>query len=149
MADVPTVKRKSGQSLKRQERQIVVNVFNYIKTKNPDKSASWLAAETATATGTSKNMVLNIRSEAARGPLRTPNKKRRSRGARSNSRKVKYNAFVRSGIRIEVHEFYFKNQPPTLYSLLAAVNNDLYLPDFKRTTLLVLLKEVGFIYEKR
>jgi hypothetical protein len=58
MADVPTVKRKSGQSLKRQERQIVVNVFNYTKANNPDKSVSWLAAETATATGTSKNTVL-------------------------------------------------------------------------------------------
>jgi hypothetical protein len=40
---------------------------------------SWLAAETAPATGTSKNMVFNIQSEAARGPLRTPNKKRRRR----------------------------------------------------------------------
>jgi hypothetical protein len=57
MADVPTVKRKSEQSLKRQERHIVVNVFNYIKAKNPDMSVGWLAAETATATDTSKNTV--------------------------------------------------------------------------------------------
>jgi transposase len=117
--------------------------------KNTDKSSSWLAAETATATGTSKNTVFNIRSEAARGPLRTPNKKRRSRGTRSSSRKVKYNDCVRSGIRRKVHEFYFKNQPPTLNSLLVAVNNDLSLPYFKRTTLYVLLKELGFVYEKR
>jgi hypothetical protein len=61
---------------------------------------------------------------------------------------VKYD-FVRSGIRRKVHEFYFKNQPPTLNSLLAAVNNELDLPDFKRTTLYVLLKELGFVYEKR
>jgi hypothetical protein len=71
MVDVPNVKRKSGQSLKR---QVVVNVFDYIKANNSDKSVSWLAAETATATGTSKNTVFNIRSEAARGPLRTQNK---------------------------------------------------------------------------
>jgi transposase len=127
----------------------VVNVFDYIKGKNPDESVSWLAAETATAAGTSKNTVLNIRSEAARGPLRTLNKKRRSRGTRSNSRKVKYNDFVRNGKGRKVHEFYFKNQPPTLNSILAAVNNDLDLPDFKRTTLYVLLKELGFVYEKR
>jgi hypothetical protein len=85
----------------------VINVFNYIKAKNPDKSISWLAAETATATGTSKNTVFDIQSEAARGPLRTSNNKRRSRGIRSNSRKVKYNDFVRSGIRRKVHEFYW------------------------------------------
>jgi hypothetical protein len=36
-----------------------------------------------------------------------------------------------------------------LNSLLAAVNNDLDLPDFKRTTSYVLLKELGFLYEKR
>jgi hypothetical protein len=52
-ADIPNVKRKSGQSLKRQERQSVVNVCYYIKAKKPNKSGSWLAAETATATGTS------------------------------------------------------------------------------------------------
>jgi uncharacterized protein (UPF0147 family) len=61
---------------------------------------------------------------------------------------VKYD-FVRSGIRRKVHEFYFKNQPPTLSSPLAAVNNDPDIPDFKRTTLYVLLKEMGFVYEKR
>jgi hypothetical protein len=32
---------------------------------------------------------------------------------------------------------------------LAAVNNDPDLPDFKRTTLYVLLKELDFVYEKR
>jgi hypothetical protein len=80
MADVPTVKRKSGQSLEMQERQIAVNVLNYIKAKNPDESVCWLAAETATATGTSKNTVFKILSEAARDPLRTSNNKRRNRG---------------------------------------------------------------------
>jgi hypothetical protein len=61
---------------------------------------------------------------------------------------VKYDDFVRSGIRRKVHEFHFKNQPPTLNSLLAAVNNDLDLPDFKRTTSYVLLKELGFVLRR-
>jgi hypothetical protein len=125
MADVPAVKRKSRQSLKRQERQIVVNIFffSYIKAKNPDKSVNWLAAET-TATGISRGTMFNIQSEAAQGPLRTPNNKWQSRGTQSKSRKVKCNDFIRRGTRRKVHEFYFKNQPPTLSSLLATVNND-------------------------
>jgi hypothetical protein len=49
-ADAPAVKYTSGLSLKRQERKIVVNVFNYIKAKNRGKSVSLLVNETAAAT---------------------------------------------------------------------------------------------------
>jgi hypothetical protein len=49
-AGAQTVKYTSGLSLKRQERKIVVHVFNYIKAKNPGKSVSLLVNEAATAT---------------------------------------------------------------------------------------------------
>jgi hypothetical protein len=47
-AYAPAVNYKSGLSLKRQEKQIVVNVFNYKKAKNHDKSVTLLVTETAT-----------------------------------------------------------------------------------------------------
>jgi hypothetical protein len=41
-----------------------------------------------------------------------------------------------------VHEFYFKNQPPTLSLLLVALHNVPSHPDFKR-------KELGTVYWKK
>lgn len=53
-------------------------------------------------------------------------------------------------IRRKVHTFFFNNELPTLDKILAAVNDDESLPDFSRSTLYKLLKEVlKFKYLKR
>jgi hypothetical protein len=46
MDNFASAKRKSGQVLRNKERQIVVNVFNYLKRLNPDKSVNWIVSET-------------------------------------------------------------------------------------------------------
>jgi hypothetical protein len=79
----------------------------------------------------------------------TPNKKIQSKGVRRNSREVKYDDFIRSSMRRKVHEFYFRNQPPTLNSVLTAINKDPDLPNFKKSTLPALLREIGFEYSKK
>ena len=79
-----------------------------------------------------------------------PTKKEQDeRAQRKNSKFEKYNNFVLSAVRRKVHEFFFRNKPPTLNSILMAVNSDPDLPDFKRTTLYELLKDLGFVYERR
>jgi hypothetical protein len=83
--DFASAKRKSGPVLRSKERQIAVKVFNYLKRPNPDKSVNWTVSETAEATGISKTLFFKIRTESARGPLVTPNKKRQSNGVRRNS----------------------------------------------------------------
>jgi hypothetical protein len=93
-----------------------------------------------------RKLVSKIRSESARGPLVTPNKKRQSKGLRRNNREVKYDDFIRSSIRRKVYEFYFRNQTPTLNSILNAINKD---KNFKKSTLHVLLREIGFEYVKK
>ena len=49
------------------------------------------------------------------------------------SRKIKYNDFVRSAIRIKVHDFFRDNIPLTIDVILNVVHED-HLPTFKRTT---------------
>jgi hypothetical protein len=144
MDNFTSAKRKSGQMLRSKERQIVVNFFNYLKRLKTDKSVNWIVSETAETTGISKTSVFKIRSESARGPLVTPNKKRQIKGVRRNSGEVKYDDFIRSSIRRKVHEFYFRNQPPTLNLVLTATNKDRDLTNFKKSTVYVLLREIGF-----
>jgi hypothetical protein len=62
---------------------------------------------------------------------------------------VKYDDFIRSFICRKAHEFYFRNQPPTLNSVLTAINKDPDLPNFKKATLHVLLREIGFEFAKK
>jgi hypothetical protein len=112
---------KNGQVLRSKERQIVLTVFNYVKRFNPDKSVNWIVSETTAATGISRTSVFKIRSESARDPLVTPNKKRQSKGIVG-----KHDDIIRSSMRRKVHEFYFRNQPPTLNSILDAIYKDHY-----------------------
>lgn len=149
MCDPPTIKRKRGKVLHSGEKQMVVNIYNYLKGKNPGKPVQWIADETAAAVGVSSTTVFATRREAASGTIKTPNKKRKSRCIRVNSREAKYDDFVRSAIRRKVHSFYMKNVPPTLKSILAAVNSDNDLPNFKKSSFHLLLKEMGFTYSKR
>jgi hypothetical protein len=51
-------------------------------------------------------------------------KKRQSKGVCRNSREVKYDRFFRSSMCRNVQEFPFLYQPPTLNSILSAINKE-------------------------
>lgn len=128
--------RKNGQQLMRKEKQVVLDIFNFIKARNPDTSVSWLAADFATVT--------DVNREVPGGSLTTPKKKRPSSSSRSNRRQEKHKDSFRCAIRWIIYKFYFKNQTPTMSSLLTAVNSYYDLPEFNVTILYVLLKESGY-----
>jgi hypothetical protein len=67
MAGIPVVKSKNWQPLMREERQIVFDIFNFIKARHSDTPVSWLAAVVAAATGVSRKF--------PRCSLTTPKKK--------------------------------------------------------------------------
>jgi hypothetical protein len=74
VAYTPTLKRQTGQSLKKQEGQIVVSVSNCIRTENRDESISRLATVTITAASISKNYGILVP-----GLIRLRNKRRQAR----------------------------------------------------------------------
>lgn len=57
--------------------------------------------------------------------------------------------FDREAIRRKIHEFFFKNEIPTVEKVLRVINDDEDLPNFKRTTFLKLLKKINFKFERR
>lgn len=52
-------------------------------------------------------------------------------------------------IRRIVHQFFFRNEIPTIDNVLGAVNDDESLPNFKRSTFHKLLKSLDFKYVRR
>lgn len=52
--------------------------------------------------------------------------------------------FHRFAIRKKVHEFFWKNEPPSVDKILKSVNDDEDLPNFKRLTFHKVLKDLQF-----
>ena len=48
-----------------------------------------------------------------------------------------------------MHEFYFRNELPTINKVLKSVNDDTDLPTFKKRTFYHLQKELHFTYSRR
>ncbi|KAK8776971.1 hypothetical protein V5799_029684 [Amblyomma americanum] len=92
-------------------------------------------------TGVSPRTVAKIKAERLCGPLAHP-KKRPHDVKISSSRTVKNESFTVHAIRLKVHSMYAKREVPTLDSVRKAVNEDDDLPNFKKTTLWRLMKDV-------
>lgn len=54
----------------------------------------------------------------------------------------------RNGIRQKVHAIWLRRKLPTVDTILAEVNGDPGLPDFKRTTLFMTIKKLDFVFTK-
>lgn len=147
MAEVQ--KRKKGQILNHNEKQLILNLMHYLKEKNSRTSVTELVKEISKATGCSERTIYKIRKEASKGLTAITTKTRLRKRENKNSRNVKYDSYVKSSIRIKVHNYFYQNSAPTLNTILCLVNSDPDLPKFKRTTLHTLLKEIGFVYEQK
>ncbi|KAL0275935.1 UNVERIFIED_CONTAM: hypothetical protein PYX00_003645 [Menopon gallinae] len=141
-------KRKKGQILNNNEKQLILNLMHYLRERNSGTSVSELIREISKATGCSERTIYKIRKEASKGltakTCRTKPRKRENK----NSRNFKYDSYVKSSIRMKVHNYMYEKSAPTLNAILCLVNSDSDLPNFKRTTLHTLLKEIGFVYEQ-
>lgn len=142
-------KRKKGQVLNNNERQLILNLINYLKKKHSEKSISEVIREISKATGCSERTIYKIRKEASKGITVINNRTRLRKNENKNSRNIKYDSFIKSLIRKKIHNHFLQNISPTLNTILSLVNNDSNLPNFKRSTLHTLLKEIGFVYEQK
>lgn len=109
----------------------------------PLESQRSLINKTVEATGSSESTVKRIIKENKTGKLQTPGKKR-------PNKKIfeKLDNFDLSVIRRVVHEFYSKNETPTLSKLLKKLKEDIDFP-YGVTHLYKLLKFLGFQYKKK
>lgn len=62
---------------------------------------------------------------------------------------TKIDDFDKNAIRRTIHGFWFEKQLPTLDKILSRINTTEGLPQFTRTTLYSLLRQMGFKYQQR
>jgi hypothetical protein len=61
----------------------------------------------------------------------------------------KYSNFELEAIRRKVHQYFFKNEIPTLKKIRDDINNDAELPNLTLSTLRRLMYDIGFVFAKR
>lgn len=138
-------KHKQGKPLKSGQKEMILYCFNKLSEKCPNAKVKSIEKDVSDLLGVSATSVHSVRNEFKdTGILKTPGKKRKS-----VQRVEKYDDFTLSVVRKKVHEFFLKNEPPTLNKVLESVNADPDLPDFSRSTLHRLMTDIGFEFKAR
>lgn len=141
----PPRKRSKKGHLSIQEKEIILNVYrkeiNYYNTLPVDQVVKIVAK----STGVCATTVYKIIKEYKHGHTLVGPKENRSRPKLLDS----VDDFDQHAIRRKVHEFYFRNEIPTIDKVLEVVNSDEHLPTFKRTTFYKLLQKLSFKYVGR
>lgn len=143
--EVAARKRKKGENFSRKEKQMIINVYNYFSSSMNVSSA---VQEASKALGCSKRTIYNVKREQQIGQLSSPKKAKKRKHVQINDRLHTYDDNTQALIRRKVHEFFIQNTPPTLNTILVAVNNDDDMPIFTRATLHRLLHDIGFEFQK-
>jgi transposase len=139
------VKHRKGKTLKSGERQLIRNVYNSVKEQNPNITVKNIAKTVAKNTGIGVASVFRVlRDFKENGKSVTPSKNRKKSKAFE-----KVDDFTKTAIRRKVHDFYFRNEIPTINKVLKSVNEDCDLPDFTRTTFYRILKSLNFNFVSR
>ena len=114
MSSPPVVKHSRGKPISFKEKNVVLNVHKYLKSKHDDLTQQSLTALTAQTTGISKRSIYRIITEKrSTGKLQTPGKQRE--GAKGKyTRMKKIDDFTKCAIRRKVHDFFARNEMPTL-----------------------------------
>ena len=142
----PVKNHVRGIGLTSGEKMQVLNLYKTVSKDNPEICVRDLVDKVAKSIGIGVSSVYRIMKEyKSAGEFKSPVKnKPKTKTIISEADEI-----VKNAIRRKVHSFYFNKDNPTLDKILSAVNDDPDLPDFKRTTMFHLLKNLGFEYKKR
>ncbi|XP_072400288.1 uncharacterized protein [Diabrotica undecimpunctata] len=141
---LPKKRSKKGH-LSVDVKEIIVNVYKHELRENPALILSAVEKRVADKVGVSDSSVFKVIREYKTTHTLVAPKKCTTRKGKLES----VDDFDKVAIRRVVHQFFFRNEIPTIDRVLQQVNDDPNLPDFKRTTFYKLLKKLQFKFEKR
>ncbi|KAH7935614.1 hypothetical protein HPB52_010547 [Rhipicephalus sanguineus] len=146
-------KNKSGHILNNDSRNMIFHCYTYWRNREPERSVEDTSKFVAEMLGVSESTVFKVRREAkasssSGGNLSTPSRKR-PRNAEKRRRSTKYDSFTLCALRSCVHDFFRRNEIPTVEKITNEFSNRMDLPSLKRCAVRRLLAEIGFKYEKR
>uniref|UniRef100_A0A1B0F009 C2H2-type domain-containing protein n=1 Tax=Lutzomyia longipalpis TaxID=7200 RepID=A0A1B0F009_LUTLO len=139
-------RHQRGKALPFEKKEMVVNIYNETKEKNPEFGVTDLIQITAETSGIGKRSIWKIINDYRRNKTIVAPETTKKRHC--FSLKVRMNNFTKSAIRRRVNGLYLKRTAPGLQKAFEVVNNDKNLPDVKRSTFYNLLLGMNFTFVK-
>uniref|UniRef100_A0A1Y1N2A4 Uncharacterized protein n=1 Tax=Photinus pyralis TaxID=7054 RepID=A0A1Y1N2A4_PHOPY len=116
------IKQHSGNHFSRKEKCLIMNVLNYFKATMNIKAA---VKEASKALCCSERSIYAIRKEDQITAVASSKKPMKRKGTQINDRLCVYDNDVQALIRRKVHDSFIANIPPTMNTMLCAVNVNL------------------------
>lgn len=124
---------------------MIINLYNSTITKHPNLRVKEMCKLLSQKTGVGqKTIQLTISNYKNSKTIKSPN-----RTKIRQTFKEKMDDFERNAIRRMVHDFWLRQEIPTLTKILHAVNNNPTMNTYKKSTLHLLLGYLNFEYTKR
>lgn len=143
----PVAKNRHGQVIHSDKKQCIINIYKTVVTENPRILKDNAVRKVAESVGVGKSTVYRILSNY---------KKNHVDGIKSPENKKtrpcmfeKIDNFTKCAVRRKVHDFFLRNEQPTVEMVMNSVNDDSDLPNFKRTSFYGILKKLGFTFTTR
>lgn len=145
IALTPPKKRFRKRHFSAEIKEMVLNIYKVEVIQNQGMCLKDVDERVAERAGVGSRSVRRIIGEYMdSGVLSEPNT--------NQNRKTKFDSlseFDKNTIRRKVHEFFFRNEHPTVEKVLRTVNDDPDLPNFKKSTFFKILKKLNFKYGRR
>lgn len=141
----PPKKRPKKLHFNINEKNVIMNIYKTQLEENPLLPVDELVRKAGNIAGVSSSSVYAVMREYKQKHYFSVPKPYPSR------KKIidMVDDFDLNAIRRKVHQFFFRNEMPTINSILKDVNDDPDLPNFKRSTFHKLLKKLSFKFLKR
>lgn len=139
----PVKKNKRGQIVSYAQKVIIVNLYKTLLSKDPFCSHRRLFREISSETGIGFQTIYKIVREYTEKGHVTPTIRRRRLWAKQPDE------FEATAIRRIVHQFFSRNEQPTIRKILSVINADETLPNYCHTKFYQILLRLDFRYVKR
>lgn len=139
------IMKRRKQHFSSQEKVMIHNSYDTFLKETPQASKNDIAKTIASSLGIHWVSVHRIVNEKQKkGVLKSPIKQTTRKSVISTT-----DSFTENAIRRIIHGFFSRNEIPSLDKILAIVNDDASLANYRRTTFHKLLKHMGFKFVKR
>lgn len=145
-----STKNRSGSVLPSTTRKVILHCYEFWRAREPKSTVEETSAFVADMLGVGSRTVFTVRkeAEASGGVLSTPSRKR-PRNSEKKRRSALYDSFMLNALRSCVHDFFRRNEIPTVAKITMEFSERMDNPSLKAWTVRRLLREIGFKREKR
>ncbi|KAH7967763.1 hypothetical protein HPB52_002235 [Rhipicephalus sanguineus] len=146
-------KNKSGHILNSDSRNRSFHCYTYWRNREPERRVEDTSKFVADMLCVGQRTVFRVREEVkaqdfSGGKLTTLSRKR-PRNAEKRRRSAKFDSFTLCALRSSVHDFFRRNEIPTVEKITAEFSERMEHPPLRRCAVRRLLAEIGFKHEKR